>query len=170
MDRLEIKRLQILQALEATWFNESRDALCVSHVMTLSPTTVSEQTSVLELVKLLHTHGFRHLLVLDSQGQLTGVLSDRDVIRCFGPDHRPNPERLASVQAAEIMSRDLVTVPPTCRLETAIDLLVNHGISCLPVIVNNTIRGIVTNTDLNLLLQLLLRTAAAEPAGQPVTV
>jgi acetoin utilization protein AcuB len=165
MDRVELKRLQILQALEAAWFADKREPLCVRHVMTVSPTVVSEETSVIELVRLLHRHGFRHLLVTDSAGCLVGVLSDRDVIRCFGPDRDPDKRRLAWLTAADIMSRDLITIAPTARLEVAIDMLVMHGISCLPVVVDDTIRGIVTNTDLNLLLQLLLKTTVGAPSN-----
>lgn len=159
MDRLELKRLQILQALEATRFSRQPEPLRVCHIMTESPTAVNEQTTVLELVRLLHRHGFRHLLVTDATGSLAGVLSDRDVIRCFGPEHKPDERRLAWITAGEIMSRDLITISPGARIDVAIDLIVSQGISCLPVLEGDTIRGIITNTDLNLLLQLVLKTS-----------
>jgi CBS domain-containing protein len=162
MDRIEIKRLQILQALEAAWFSERREMLTVSHVMSLAPTVVTEKSTVLELVKLLHRYAFRHLLVTDENGCLVGVLSDRDVSRCFGPDHQPDRHKLTSITAGEIMSRELITAEPNTPLVVAIDRMVIHGISCLPVVVDHSIRGIVTSTDLNLLLQLLLKTSARD--------
>lgn len=164
MDRLEIKRIQILHALEQT--DGGDEPLEVQHVMTASPTTVGEQTSALELVRLLQKHGFRHLLVTDPSGRLAGVLSDRDVIRCFGPNRYPDERRLAEICARDIMSRDVVTVQPNTRLQVAVDSIVSQGISCLPVVTAGRVLGILTNTDLHVLLQALLKTEFGGRASQ----
>lgn len=155
MDRVDLKRVQIKKALDGRAEN-SAQPVCVREVMTAAPTTVDASTTVLELVRLLQKHGFRHLLVTHSDGTLAGILSDRDVIRCFGPERYPDERRLSGIRAAEIMSSDLITVTPTTRIEVAIDILIAHGISCLPVVVDEQVVGILTNTDLHLLLEALL--------------
>lgn len=164
MDRLEIKRMQVLHALEQT--DGVLEPLEVQHVMTAAPTTVNEQTSALELVRLLQKHGFRHLLVTDDADRLAGVLSDRDVIRCFGPSRYPDEHRLAEICARDIMSRDVITVRPETRLEVAVDTVVTQGISCLPVVTAGRVLGILTNTDLHLLLQALLKSDLSGRAAQ----
>lgn len=165
MDRLEIKRMQVLHALEQT--DGAHEPLEVQHVMTAAPTTVNEQTNALELVRLLQKHGFRHLLVTDDADRLAGVLSDRDVIRCFGPSRYPDEHRLAEICARDIMSRDVITVRPETRLEVAVDTVVTQGISCLPVVTAGRVLGILTNTDLHLLLQALLKSDLTGRAAQP---
>jgi predicted transcriptional regulator len=56
------------------------------------------------------------------------------------------------------MSTDLVTVGPNMPLERAVSMMIGQGISCLPVLADETLMGILTNTDLHLLLQILLET------------
>ena len=50
----------------------------------------------------------------------------------------------------------------------AVLVMIDQGISCLPVLVDGTLVGIVTNTDLHVLLQLLLQTAFHSPLEEPV--
>lgn len=156
MDRIDLKREQIAQLLESAECQTQRDPLVVSDVMTASPTTVPAAMTVLDLVRSLQRFGFRHLLVINEDGTLAGVLSDRDVIRCFGPDRYPDERRLSSITASEIMSTDVITVSPGTRVELAVQMMISHGISSLPVVVDDKVVGIVTNTDLHVLLQAML--------------
>ncbi|NQU22319.1 MAG: CBS domain-containing protein [Candidatus Nealsonbacteria bacterium] len=158
MDRNNVKRRQVLDALGDLRQVGHDGDLSVSHVMTVTPNCIAPQTSVLDLVKLLHAKQFRHLLVTDGPDRLVGVISDRDVIRCFGPQEHPDHEVLARITAAEIMSDDLVTVGPGTLLSRAVAMMVDQGISCLPVLADDLLVGILTNTDLHLVLQVLLQT------------
>lgn len=157
MDRLETKRKQVVAALGEAERLERQGGLSVGQVMTASPSCVAPDLSALELVKLFHAKGFRHLLVTEA-GRLVGVISDRDVIRCLGPGDAPQRDALARITAAEIMSADLVTVGPEMPLEKAAVMMLEEGISCLPVVWDGTLLGILTNTDLHVVLQILLQT------------
>jgi len=97
-------------------------------------------------------------MVTDAAGRLIGVISDRHVIRCLGPGQHPDRAALARITAAGIMSTNLVTVRPDTPLERAVMLMTEQGISCLPVLVDRTLVGILTNTDLHVVLQILLQT------------
>ncbi len=158
MDRLDVKRVQVLEALGALQQPERQGGLTVSQVMTLVPSCVPPETSALELIRLFHTKRFRHLLVTQEGNRLVGVISDRDVIRCLGPGECPDRDALARISAAEIMSTDLVTAPPDMSLERAVVLMMDQGISCLPVLADETLLGVLTNTDLHVVLQVLLQT------------
>lgn len=157
MDRTDVKRGQVLKALVGTDQIIRQGGLKTGQVMTGAPSCVPPETTALELVKLFHAKQFRHLLVTDPTDRLVGVISDRDVIRCLGPD-RPDRNVLAGITAAEIMSTDLVTIHPNTPLEQAVVLMIDQGISCLPVLAEGTLVGILTNTDLHLLLHELLQT------------
>jgi CBS domain-containing protein len=126
--------------------------------MTANPSCISPEATLLELVKLFHAKEFRHPLVTDADANLVGVVSDRDVIRCFGPGRYPAEETLKGITAADIMSTDLVTISPEAPLEQAIELLCGYGINCLPVVSNAKLVGILTSTDLYVVLEMLLKT------------
>ena len=72
---------------------------------------------------------------------------------------------LAGILVAELMSKDLVTVRPETPLEQAVTLLVEEGISCLPVLNETELVGILTNTDLHVVLQVFLQSALAESSA-----
>src|SRR4051812_16454339 len=107
MHRLDVKRIQIIDAFEEASRAGHPGHLLVSHVMTPAPSCISPDTTVLDLVNLFHAREFRHPLVADENGRLVGVISDRDVLRCFGPDTHPKTEALAAIRAADIMSSEL---------------------------------------------------------------
>ena len=94
-------------------------------------------------------------------------MSDRDVLRCFGsPGSYPSQEVLAGISAAEIMSGDLLTTHPDAPLlQTVTDMLTN-GISCLPVLDDERLVGILTSTDLHAVLEVLLHTSSASLTEQ----
>lgn len=160
MDRLDVKRVEYRELLA-----HGRARLCASQVMTQAPSCIAPQTSALELVRMLHQKQFRHLLVTDPHGTLLGVISDRDVIRCLGPEKRPNKAALQAIYASQLMSTDLVTIAPDTPLIQAVTMMLDYGISCLPVLADGKLLGIVTNTDLHLILEaLLLQGHAAAPS------
>ena len=159
MNRLDVKRVQVREELAAAQFGHS-SPLEVCQFMTPAPDCISGETSALELIRKFHQKEFRHLLVVDQSGRLEGVISDRDVIRCLGPDS-PQRSMLAEIKASQLMSTDLVTVLPGTTLNRAVTLMVDHGISCLPVLADEKLVGILTNTDLYLVLEALAQSSPA---------
>jgi len=156
MDRIELKQRQVCEVLASLPTCFGRANLTVGRVMTAGPYCVRPTTTALELVKLFHAKQFRHLMVTDEADRLVGVVSDRDVIRCFGPESRPDREVLEGISAGQIMSTDLVTIGPDTSLEKAVSLMIEEGISSLPVLAEGTLVGILTNTDLHVVLQQIL--------------
>jgi acetoin utilization protein AcuB len=99
---------------------------------------------------------FRHLLVTDEDGRLAGIVSDRDVVRCFGPTAFPDEAQLAAIRADSIMSPDVVTIEFDSSIVAAIDLMHEQGFSSLPVLHDGRLVGIITTSDLMRLLRRLL--------------
>jgi acetoin utilization protein AcuB len=134
----------------------SSGSLSVRDVMTTSPTCVGPDDSVLQLVRIFHDKQFRHLLVTDPDQALLGVVSDRDVVRCFGPTDYPDQTMLAGIKTEAIMSPDVITIEADAAVTTAIDLMYEQGVSCLPVVEENRLAGIITTSDLMRLLRRIL--------------
>jgi len=165
MSRSDRKRVQVLDAL-AGLHGANRDELEVGRVMTVRPSCVSADTNAVELVRLFHLHGFRHLLVVDGKGLLQGVVSDRDVLRWLGVG-ATDTVRLSTILARNLMSSDLVTISADTLVTEAIELMVEHGIGCLPIVEDGRPIGILTGTDLHIMLEMLLQTVRVTASERP---
>lgn len=70
------------------------------------------------------------VMLVDSEGKLAGLFTDSDLARLFETRNDAAFDR----PIGDVMTRDPLTVPPTTRLQDAIDLLRGKKISELPVI------------------------------------
>ena len=105
---------------------------------------------------MVERRGLRHLPVLDKEGALVGIVSEKDLLRAGGQ---------GSVQ--EVMTRDVITVTEYTALEDAARIMADHKISSLPVIRDDRLVGIITETDLFLIFLELL---GAREAGVRLTM
>jgi len=168
MNRNDIKRRQIAEALGDSQQLVQQGGITVGQVMTTDPRCIPLGTTAAALIELFHANRFRHLLVTDQKNRLIGVVSDRDVIRCLGPVGQSERPALDQITTDQLMSVDTVTVEPTASLEEAVILMVREGISCLPVLDDRTPVGILTNTDCHLVLQMFLQIVRETAAEEPV--
>ena len=127
--------------------------MTIDTIMSRDVVSVSPDTALMEIRSLLHEHGFRHLLVVEGDDQLCGVISNRDVLQALSPfldtfseEHRD--VKTLSKPASEIMRSDPLTIEPGTSIKDAAQLLLNNRISSLPVVEGNTLMGIVTTKDL----------------------
>jgi acetoin utilization protein AcuB len=96
----------------------------------------------------------RHLPVLDTDGRIVGIVSNRDLLEAsltnvldFEREQRKG--FLRSVDVAEVMTREVETIAPDAPLAAAASRLVGHRIGCLPVVREDRVMvGLVTETDL----------------------
>lgn len=131
---------------------QTHTAMTIADIMSHDPECVSPDTSLMEIRQLLHQRGFHHLLVVDD-GTLVGVISDRDVLRTVSPfldtrSETPRDVRTLAKRARDLMRGDPVTVTPDTSAKEAAATLLDRSISCLPVVADGTLQGIVTTKDL----------------------
>ncbi|HVZ72829.1 MAG TPA: CBS domain-containing protein [Polyangia bacterium] len=105
-----------------------------TELFTLTPDTV-----VASARRLAFDHGIRHMLVLDG-GTLTGIVCEEDL---------RTAERDALV--GELMRTPVLCIEPDTTLDEAVELMEEHGVSCLPVVRGSALLGIVTRDALALL-------------------
>ncbi len=114
--------------------------LTVADLMSTALITVAATDPVTGAHAEMQVGVVRHLPVIDDRGRLVGVLSDRDVLRATAAR---KPQRVG-----DIMTRDVVTARPSTAAHTAAGLMLEHGISSLPVVdETSTLVGVVTMTD-----------------------
>ena len=124
----------------------------VGEMMTRRVIAVDRDTPLHEVRKIFEEEGFHHVLVIERR-ELFGIISDRDVLRHLSPyvdtlaEQRRDVETL-EVRAHQVMSRCPVTIDPGISVAEAASLLVEHRISCLPVLENERVCGLVTTRDI----------------------
>lgn len=125
----------------------------ITDVMTSHVVTVDLDARLKDIQTLFENRGIHHVLVVD-EGELLGVISDRDVLSALSPFVNTASEQLRDLntlkrRAHQVMSRDPVTVTRETDIHEAAALLLEHDISCLPVLSEDAqLEGIVTWRDL----------------------
>ncbi len=84
------------------------------------------------------TH-FHHLLAIEDDGTLYGVVSDRDLLRALSPFIGSTVETVrdaATLNKAvhQIMTRKPITLPPEASVADAIKVFLAHPVSCIPIV------------------------------------
>ncbi len=119
--------------------------LRVEQFMTTSLFTVHEDELVDMVAFLMDRNQIRHVLVEDDGHSLVGIVSYRSVLRLMAEGFDRAAEPTPAVK--EIMERDPVSVRPDTRTLDAIDLMRKHRVSCLPVVSEGKLVGIVSEGD-----------------------
>jgi acetoin utilization protein AcuB len=121
--------------------------MLVRDCMTGDPITVRPESDPMAAMMVLRSGGFRHLPVLGKDGRLVGIV-DRTDLRQFLSEAGSPSVMKRQHYVEQVMTREVVTVPPDCPLEEAASLMVRHKIGSLPVIDEGKLVGIITETDI----------------------
>ena len=94
----------------------------------------------------------RHLPVLDEDGLVCAVVSQRDLfrgalLRALGYGSRAEDRLLGQILVKEAMSGELCTTRPDTPVAEAARLMIERKIGCLPVLDGEKLVGIVAETD-----------------------
>jgi acetoin utilization protein AcuB len=121
--------------------------------MTKSPVTIKASDSLLAATRILKEKGFKHLPVLDGNGALVGVVTDRDLKRASASDATTLEVHellylLDKLKIEQVMTRKPVSVTTQETVQNAAKLMVEKKIGCLPVVEGGKVAGILTKDDL----------------------
>ena len=153
--RVASKRREIMASLSDRT-HDARVRLTIGQLMTESIVVSSPKSSIATLTNLLLSSPLRQALICDRNGRLLGIVTDRDL------RHRRGK------RARDVMTQKPTCVPSTAPLGLAAALMVDNQISCVPVVDEGRVRGVLTSDDLALALDCLLRTHEP-PATRPVS-
>lgn len=117
--------------------------MLVSEIMSKDVVTVENDKTVFDACKVYKDRGVGCLVVM-KEGLVVGILTERDIIERVIVDRRDPKETMVE----EVMSKDIKTVHASARVEKAVEIMREHKIKKLPVILNNNIFGIITITDI----------------------
>jgi acetoin utilization protein AcuB len=127
----------------------------VKTFMSGAPVAIEPGASVVAALDLMIEHGFRHLPVVDGSRCVVGVVAFSDLraelpvpLSLSTPLSSADHEALRDTTVAEIMAEAPATARDETALSVAVQALVDHRISCLPVVdEDGRLTGIITETD-----------------------
>jgi predicted transcriptional regulator len=136
-------------AVTREWGNIS-----IKAIMTKAPYTIEANRSVGAVLSLFREQGVSHVPVMDN-GKLAGIISIQDIItHVFQPQHRQTLGEIVgekvpmlSIPAKGIMSSPAITVQAEANLNEAEKKMHDYDISCLAVLSQERLVGIVTKLD-----------------------
>lgn len=121
--------------------------------MTPDPVTVTLKTNIAEVWDLMRDLEIRHVPVVDNDA-VVGMLSDRDIsrlnlARTLEVEGIDALRRGLATPIVHVMSSDVIAVEPETELSEVVDLLLEHKVGALPVVLPDSrqIVGIISYID-----------------------
>jgi acetoin utilization protein AcuB len=127
--------------------------MLVNNWMSKDVITVDVKDSMHDAMKHLKEHDIRMLPVM-KKGKLVGIITDRDLKRASASDATTLEIHellylLTRVKEKDIMTKDVITVPPDFTVEETAQVLQKNRISGTPVVdADGKLVGTITQTDL----------------------
>jgi CBS domain-containing protein len=137
-------------------------------IMTTDVITVTLETSVQELARILSLHNISGVPVVDAAGNLIGVVTENDLIDQTKKLHIPtvvtildsifyleNPDRMekemkriAGTKVLDLYSSDPITVDEETTLEEIATIMAEKNIHTLPVVQEKKLIGVIGKKDI----------------------
>ncbi len=139
--------------------------------MTAPVESITMDHAVHEIRDIFERAHYHHLVVTDKDGTCVGVISDRDLLKNLSPFVGKMAERSADLatldrRAHQIMTRQLVAARPSTTLRDAARIMIDHKVSCLPVLdAHKNCIGILTLRDVARMMIRALDHASASRAA-----
>ncbi|MBN1932175.1 MAG: CBS domain-containing protein [Desulfobacterales bacterium] len=114
----------------------------IKSLMILNPITVTAKASIKEAIELMQSHSIRHLPVVSAGNRLEGFVTLADLKQGL------IPSMLADVSLSDLLIRNPIAVDPDDDIEIAARLIYKHKIGGMPVVKNDKVVGIITESDI----------------------
>lgn len=119
----------------------------VDKVMSTDLFTIREEEPLALVKAIMEWKNIRHLPVENHAGDLVGLVTATNV-----HSFSTLPKQWEQIPIKQMMVKNLITIAPGTPVKTAVHLMQNFGIGCLPVMKDNKLLGILTDTDVKRIL------------------
>ena len=143
----------------------------IRDIMKRNPITVDSDTLVLDAQKIMRENNIRRLPVVD-KGKVVGIVTQHDLLEAA-----PSPATslsvhelnylLSKMKVKEIMKKNPVTLTPDTPFEEALRIGQEKKIGSFPVLENEKLVGIATESDI---VRFLTRALGVREEGSRVTI
>ena len=105
--------------------------------------TVTPGTSVAQLSQQLSTRRIGSVLVLDGEGSVAGIVSERDLVRAMAS----HGAKAMELEARQVMTREVVTCDPDDYIDQVMQTMTSGRFRHLPVVRHGELLGLVSIGD-----------------------
>jgi CBS domain-containing protein len=115
----------------------------VRELMTPDPEHLSADDTLVTAAQRMRDADVGSLPICDEQGQVTGIVTDRDiVVKCIADGGDPS-----SATVGSIASEMVYTVGPDDQIENALTVMEDHQVRRLPIVENGRLVGMLAQAD-----------------------
>ncbi len=146
----QIKASEVEERIHAKGVTET---MRVKNRMTPNPIVANPKTNYNEALRLMQQNHIKHLPIVDSHNKLIGIVTQGDMLRA-----EPSPvttlsvyeiaSLLEKVTMEKIMTSPVFAVDEVCSITNAANFMLANEIDCLPVVREDKLVGIITDTDI----------------------
>ncbi|MEX2488601.1 MAG: CBS domain-containing protein [Pseudomonadales bacterium] len=131
--------------------------MTIEEIMTFDPITLDMNATIDQVAEIMATHRIRHIPVVDKSNKLIGLLTQRDLLAASSSANRP-------VAVADFMRKKVTSVDENTELRSAAIEMQKAKIGCLPVLRDEKLIGIITDSDyVGLAINLLEQFESMDP-------
>jgi CBS domain-containing protein len=122
--------------------------------MTTDLLTVNEDESIELVANLMDWHRIHHVPVEANDHRLVGLVSQRPLLRFLASEEARRVD--GPIPVGRVMATGLITGTPEMTTLDAVELMRQHRISCLPVVQDDRLVGMITEHDFMRIASVLL--------------
>ena len=146
--------------------------MLVNSRMSKYPLTISPEESLSGAHKYMRDQKVRHLPVVEVETKMIGLIAEDDLLKAE-PSSATSlsvweiHNLLMEVKVKSVMVKDVITTTEDTPIEEAAHLMLDHKIGCLPVLRDDSLVGIITESDI---FRTLMELLASREKGLRITL
>ena len=126
--------------------------ITIEEFMTPEPYTLRETDSLNDARKIMTEKHIRHIPIIDNDNDnhVLGLVTQRDVLAATEPGFKVQTKGIScelDIKLADIMIRDVSVIHREDSLRQAALYIQSHKYGCLPVVSDDRLVGIITDSD-----------------------
>ncbi len=118
--------------------------ITIDELMTPKPYTLTADDTLEDARLMMTDKNIRHIPIVDKHNHLVGLVTQRDVLKATEPE---SGQASREVLLSDIMISNVSVIHQTSSVRQAGLFLQQHKYGCLPVVANDKLVGIVTDSD-----------------------
>jgi len=131
---------------------ESIGNYLVEEVMKYPPICVEQNDTIGRARALIRKYNIGRLPVIDESGKLVGIVTEEDILDALRKKTRKDrllkTSSILDLPVYNIMNHPVIIVSPSDKVKDAIDKMLENHIKGLPVVVKDSVVGVITRYDI----------------------
>jgi CBS domain-containing protein len=129
-----------------------KPTLLAQDVMFSPVVTLSPDTKLLQAQDLIQQRRFRHIPIATLDGNVVGILSDRDVLRALASpavSHIPSSVNVVQSSVHHFMNQPVLVAKPETEIRAIVRVMFEEHIGAMPIVSDTgQLVGIITRSDI----------------------